>query len=125
MAKKIIIVEDEDTLCESLKRVFIRNGYDVDISGSAETAIELLKTKAYDVIITDIVLPGISGIDLLKKYKKQKPEQIVIIMTAYANLETAIEALRAGAYDYLTKPFTHEEILGVVKNAVSGVPPRG
>lgn len=125
MAKKIIIVEDEDTLCESLKRVFIRNGYDVDISGSAESAIELLKTKTYDVIITDIVLPGISGIDLLKEYKKQKPEQIVIIMTAYANLETAIEALRAGAYDYLTKPFTHEEILGVVRNAILGVPPRG
>ena len=118
MAERLLIVEDEDTLCESLKRVFTRDGYEVDVASSAESALELLGERSYDLIITDIVLPGISGIELLRRYKKQKPLQKVVIMTAYANLETAVEALRAGAVDYVTKPLTHEEIKRVVREAI-------
>lgn len=122
MAEKLLIIDDEDTLCESLKRVFVRDGYEVDIAFSAEEAFDHLKEKTYDLIITDIILPGISGIDLLKKYKKEKPEQKIVIMTAYANLETAIEALRGGASDYIIKPLTHDEIKRVVRNALGKIP---
>jgi DNA-binding NtrC family response regulator len=119
MAERLLIIEDEDTLCESLKRVFVREGYEVDIAGSAEAALELLKEKAYDLIITDIILPGISGIELLSRYKEQNPEQKVIIMTAYASLETAVEALKAGACDFIIKPLMHDEMKRTVKKALA------
>jgi DNA-binding NtrC family response regulator len=118
MNERLLIVEDEETLCESLKRVLTREGYAVDTVGNAEGAFEVFEKGFYNVIITDIILPGITGIELLKKIKDQSREQIVIIMTAYASLETAVEALRNGAYDYVVKPILHEEIKQIVKNAL-------
>lgn len=118
MTKKILIVEDEETLRESLERVLSREGYNVVSIDSAETALNLLDNDLYDLIITDVILPGITGIELLKKIKERAPEQIVVIMTAFASLETAVESLRAGAYDYIIKPIMHEEIKQVVKNAL-------
>lgn len=114
----LLIVEDEDTLCESLQRVFIREGYETDIADSAEAAFRLLENKSYDLIITDIILPGISGIELVARYRQQNPEQKVIIMTAYASLETAVEALRVGAHDFLVKPVMHDEMKRMVKKAL-------
>ena len=118
MNERLLIVEDEETLCDSLKRVLVREGYAVDTVGNAEAAFEVFEKGFYDVIITDIILPGITGIELLKRIKDQSREQIVIIMTAYASLETAVEALRNGAYDYVVKPVLHEEIKQIVKNAL-------
>ncbi len=119
MNERLLIVEDEETLCESLRRVLLREGYAVDTFNSAEEALEVFENGAYDLIITDIILPGITGIELLKRIKERLPEQIVIIMTAYASLETAVEALRTGAYDYVVKPVMHEEIKQIVKNALT------
>ncbi len=118
MAERLLIVEDEDTLCESLQRVFSKEGYEVDIAESAESAFELLKGKSYDLIITDIILPGISGIELLAKYRKENPAQKVIIITAYASLVTAVEAIKAGACDFIAKPLMHDEMKRVVRNAL-------
>src|SRR5208283_606297 len=118
MAERLLIVEDEDTLCESLKRVFLRERYEVDVAGSGEAALGTLSEEYYSLIISDIILPGMNGIELLKLIKERTPDQIVVIMTAYASLETAIEALRAGAYDYVVKPIIHEEIKQIVKNAL-------
>lgn len=118
MPEKILIVEDEETLSSSLKRVFSRDGYEVDTVDNAESALEMLDKGNYDIIITDIILPGIDGIELLKRIKEKLPDQTVIIITAYASLETAIDALRAGAYDYVIKPIIHEEIKQIVKNAL-------
>ncbi len=118
MSKHILIVEDEDTLRESLKRIFIREEFEVDTADSAETGFNLMGKNIYDVVISDIILPGIDGIELLTKVKQEMPDQIFIIMTAYASLETAVRALRAGAYDYIMKPVMHEEIKQVVRNAI-------
>jgi DNA-binding NtrC family response regulator len=118
MAEKLLLVEDEDTLRESLKRVFMRDGYEVDVAQDAESALKILEERTYDLIITDILLPGITGIELLKKYREQNNEQIFIVMTAFASLETAVEALRGGAHDYIIKPVIHEEILRIVRNAL-------
>lgn len=118
MDERLLIVEDEDTLRESLTRVFTREGYQVVAVNSAEPALELFEEGSFDLIITDIILPGISGIELLKRVKEAAPEQVVIIMTAYASLETAVETLRSGAYDYIVKPVIHEEIKQIVKNAL-------
>jgi len=118
MADRLLIIEDEDTLCESLKRVFSRD-YEVDAAGSAEEALDILAENNYSLIISDIILPGMNGIELLKIVRERTPDQLFIIMTAYASLETAVEALRSGAYDYVMKPIIHEEIKQIVKNALN------
>ncbi len=118
MAERLLIVEDEDTLCESLQRVFQREGYEVDIADSAESAFTLLEEKSYDLIITDIILPGISGIELLVKYRKKNPSQKVIIITAFASLASAVEAIKAGACDFIVKPLMHDEMKRAVRNAL-------
>jgi DNA-binding NtrC family response regulator len=118
MAERLLIVEDEDTLCESLQRVLTREGYEVDRAGSAESAFKLLETRSYDLIITDIILPGISGIELLTKYKKKNPSQKVMIITAYASLTTAVDAIKAGACDFIMKPLMHDEMKRAVRKAL-------
>lgn len=118
MTKRLLIIEDEDILRESLKRVLTREGYVVETVSSAESALNAVDEGFYDLILTDIILPGITGIELLKRIKERFPDQIVVIMTAFASLETAVDALRNGAYDYIVKPVMHEEIKQVVKNAI-------
>lgn len=118
MPERLLIVEDEETLAESLKRVFMREGYEVETAVSAEQALSIVNERYFDLIIADIILPGLTGIDLLRKTRVYNPDQIVIIITANASLETAIEALRAGAYDYVMKPIIHEEIKRIVKHAL-------
>jgi len=122
VAERLLIVEDEDTLCESLQRVFIREGYEVDRADSAEAAARLLETERYDLIITDIILPGISGIELLKKYRTENPHQKVMVITAYATLATAVEAIKAGACDFILKPLMHDEMKKAVRRALDKPP---
>ena len=118
MAENLLLVEDEQTLRESLKRVFVREGYEVDSVSDAEAALKTIAERSYDLILTDIMLPGIDGIELLKKIREIAPDQLIIVMTAFASLETAIDALRGGAYDYIIKPVIHEEVKRIVRNAL-------
>ncbi|GBE03033.1 transcriptional regulatory protein ZraR [bacterium BMS3Abin08] len=118
MSKSILIVEDEETLRESLRRIFTREGFIVDTAESAERGLNLTEDNLYDVIITDIILPSMDGIEMLEKIKKNSPDQVFIVITAFASLDTAVKALRAGAYDYIMKPIIHEEIKQVVRNAL-------
>ncbi|HUI46710.1 MAG TPA: sigma-54 dependent transcriptional regulator [Nitrospirota bacterium] len=118
MSKSILIVEDEETLRESIKRIFTKEGYAVEAAESAEKGMDLLEAKVYDVIISDIILPGMDGIEMLTKVREQIPDQIFIVVTAYASLDTSVKALRAGAYDYIMKPIIHEEIKQIVRNAL-------
>ena len=120
MPERLLIVEDEDTLCASLQRMFGREGYEVDGAASAESAFDLLETKTYDLIITDIILPGISGIELLTRYRRINPTQKVMIITAYGSLSTAIEAIKAGACDFIVKPLMHDEMRRAVRKALDG-----
>jgi DNA-binding NtrC family response regulator len=103
--QRILIVDDEDVIREVVRRTLSRLGHTVDTAGNAESALELFGDGGYDLIYTDIMMPGMSGIDLLKEIKSRDPDVEVIIMTGYAALETAIEAIREGAFDYLHKPF--------------------
>jgi DNA-binding NtrC family response regulator len=119
MAERLLIVEDEETLCASLKRVFSAAGYDVTAVSSGEAALATIEEEIFDLIVTDIILPGIDGIELLIKLRDRSLDQAVIIITAYASLETAVKAFRAGAYDYVVKPIIHEEIKQIVKNALT------
>ena len=120
IAHRILIIEDEDAFRESLKRVLLKEGYDVQAVDSAEEALPLIAEKWCDLIITDIILPGQSGLECLKKCRQKNPDLIVIIMTAYATIESAVEAIRAGAYEYIVKPVVHDELKALIKRALAG-----
>ncbi len=118
MTARLLIVEDEDTLCASLQRVLQKEGYAVEIAGSAEDALVMLERQRYDLILCDIILPGISGIELLQRYRERDPGQKVVIMTAYASLDTASQAVAAGASAFVLKPLTHDELKSVVRKVL-------
>jgi len=102
---RILVVDDEESLLAVLSQVLKKDGFDVTTARSAEEALEIYQQDPFPLIITDIVMSGMTGIDLLESVKKSHPETQVIVMTSYASLDTAIMALRSGAYDYLFKPF--------------------
>ena len=102
---RILVVDDEQSVRNVLTQVLTEDGFEVTAAASGEEALKLLQKRAFALVITDIVMPGISGIDLLRKIKKRFPATEVIIITSQASLDTAVEALRSGAYDYLFKPF--------------------
>jgi len=118
MAESILIVDDEGTLRESLGRLVAREGYSVTTAGTGEEAVALMDGRFFDLVITDIFMPGIDGIEVLKNCRARNPDQLVIIMTAFASIETAVEALRAGAFDYIMKPIIHEEIKQLIRTAL-------
>ncbi len=107
MVKRILIVDDEETLTFSLYQSFILSKYPYEVvtAGSGEEALQKFNEKPFDLIITDIFLPGISGIDILKYIREKIPEAKVIIITAYGSEEKREEALRNGALLYIEKPF--------------------
>jgi DNA-binding NtrC family response regulator len=107
---KILIVDDELIMRESLAGWLERDGHFVDKAGSGEEAIEKVKDIKYDIMLVDIKMEGISGLDVLKKIKEADPDTEIIMITAYGSISSAIEAMKNGAYDYLLKPFDPNEL---------------
>src|SRR5213078_3730914 len=115
----ILVVEDDLETRELLREVLSEEGYDVMTSGSGEEALEVGKQELFDVIISDMKLgPELSGLDVLRAYKSIQPESQVILITAFGTMETAIEAVKAGAFDYLSKPFKIDEVVLQVGRAL-------
>ncbi|MBU4305040.1 MAG: sigma-54 dependent transcriptional regulator [Candidatus Omnitrophica bacterium] len=119
MQGKILLVDDEKDLLEWLSVVLRKEGYIVKSTTSAEEALLWFKQESFDMVISDIRMPVLSGVELLRQVKKHNPEVIVLMITAYASVETAVKALRFGAYDYLTKPFKLDDIKLIIKKAFS------
>jgi two-component system response regulator PilR (NtrC family) len=115
---RILVVDDERSMQEFLEIFFRREGYQVVTAGDLESARTHLEEDDFDVVITDIQMPGGSGLDLLRAAHEVSPESIVVMITAYASTETAIGAMKEGAYDYITKPFKVDEIKLVVEKAL-------
>jgi two-component system, NtrC family, response regulator AtoC len=115
----VLVVDDDSTTQELLSEVLTEAGYRVVTSGSGEEALEVGKRESFDVIISDMKLgQNLSGLDVLRAYKDVQPESEVILITAFGSMETAIEAVKAGAFDYLSKPFKIEEVLLQVERAL-------
>lgn len=114
----ILVVDDEGAIRYSISKTLQRVGYQVHTAASGEEALEMMMQQNYDVVLTDIRMPGLSGVELLGKIKEQAPDAVVILLTGYANLETAIESLRLGAHDYLTKPSSSQNIRQSVARGV-------
>jgi len=115
---RILVVDDERSMQEFLEIFFRREGYEVTTAGNVETAILCLENDDFDVLITDMQMPERSGLDLLHEAREISPETVVIVITAFASTDTAIAAMRDGAYDYITKPFKVDEIRLVVEKAL-------
>ncbi|MBT2685224.1 sigma-54 dependent transcriptional regulator [Bacillus sp. ISL-37] len=109
-ATRLLVVDDEQDLLELLVRRLKRKGFDVDSGGTAEDALELVKKNEYDIGVYDIRLPGMDGIELLKETKKVQPDIEVLILTGHGTIDTAIEAMKVGAFDYITKPYNLSEL---------------
>lgn len=117
-SKHILIVDDESSICEILGQFLQKKGYTVTTAGCAEAALEILNAIAVDLVVTDIKMPGMTGVELLKIIKEKSNSLPVLITTGFPTLDSAIDALKLGANDYLTKPFHLEEIGEKVKRAL-------
>ena len=114
----ILVVEDEELMRSILRRLLEEAGYDVFTADSAETALAFFSENDIAVTLTDIKMGGMDGIELLSQIKSVDENALVIIMTAYSSVDSAVAALRSGAYDYVNKPFVNEDLLQTVKNAI-------
>ena len=115
--KKILIVDDEINVCKSIRQAILSDDYEVDIALSGEEALEKDKDNHYDLVISDLMMPGISGMDLLKSLKVERPEVCIILVTGYPTIKTAVQSVKIGAFDYLPKPFTPNELRSLVQRA--------
>ena len=102
---RILIVDDEDSMCELVKEALTPFGFQCTLAHTAEEALSALVTSSYDVVLTDIKMPKVSGLELCQQIQAARPDLPVVLMTAFGTMETAIEAMRRGAYDFVTKPF--------------------
>jgi response regulator RpfG family c-di-GMP phosphodiesterase len=117
-AKKVLIVDDEPAICELIGAYLERIGYVVAQAGNGNDALAIVKTGSIDLVISDIKMPGMSGIELLQKIREYSGTLPVLLATGFPTMETAIEALKAGAFDYLAKPFNFEEIAEKIRRAL-------
>jgi len=116
--KRILVVDDEHGMRLTLGEFLRNEKYDVHTAEDSEEAMQFLKNYQFDVVISDILLPKASGVDLLRKIQEITPEVKVILMTGQPTVETAVQAVRKGAFDYLSKPISREMLLRVVSNAI-------
>ncbi|MBT3243847.1 MAG: sigma-54-dependent Fis family transcriptional regulator [Bacteroidetes bacterium] len=117
----ILIVDDEESVRDSLYNWFIDDGYQVDCAENAKQALTILESKNYDIILADIKMPGMDGLEMHQRIKSLNNDSIVIIMTAFASVSTAVQALKDGAYDYITKPFDPDDLSHLIRNAASQI----
>lgn len=115
--KKILIVDDDEAMRHMLSLILKREGYEVQAVGKGIEALNLAASEAFDFILSDVVMPGMGGLELLQALKEKNVEATVIMMSAYGNLDTAVEAMKRGAYDYISKPFRPDEALLTLRKA--------
>ncbi|MEQ8925075.1 MAG: sigma 54-interacting transcriptional regulator, partial [Fulvivirga sp.] len=119
MSNKVVIIDDDEDICLLLQKLLSKNNYEVAVADDGQSGFKLLKKEKPDLVLCDFKLPDYSGIDMLRKMKVLYPEVPVIIITGYSDVKIAVEALKKGAYDYVTKPLYPDEILLMVKDAIS------
>lgn len=107
---RLLIIEDDPVLRSGLEEVLKDEGYEINSAGDGRTGLKLSVEKKYDMVLTDLVMPDMNGMDVLKEIKKTNPKTHVIIITAFATVENAVEAIKLGASDYISKPFKIDEV---------------
>ena len=115
---RALVIDDEQIVLDSVKKILEPEDYDVDVSLDSRVGLELALTNNYDVVLTDIRMPYIGGMRVLRDIKRAKPSLPVIIITGYATVKSAVQAMKLGATDYIEKPFTPEELVNAVRRAL-------
>ncbi len=123
MARKIsiLIVDDEESVRDSLYSWFIEDGYRVECAENARKALTIFESDHFDIVLADIKMPGMDGLEMLRRIKACKSDSIVIVMTAFATVDTAVKALKDGAFDYITKPFDPDDLTHLIRNATKQI----
>ena len=114
----ILVVDDDLSVCKSVAAIFKNESCTVDTVNSGEEALQKVKEKNYALVIVDLMMPGKSGLDVIKELKKKKPDLTIIMITGYPSIKTAVKAIKTGAYDYIPKPFTPGELRSLVARAL-------
>jgi nitrogen regulation protein NR(I) len=117
--QKILVVEDDDTVRDVLESFLGGKGFEVMLAKNGEEGVDVLRAEKFDLILTDLVMPGVSGMDVLREVINLKINIPVVVMTAFGTVQTAVEAMRIGAFDYITKPFNLDELMLVIEKALS------
>jgi len=119
MKETILVVDDEESICQSLKAILSDEGYQVLVAGSGEEAVKVVEEEMPRLVLLDIWLPGMDGLDTLKAIKKIDAQTMVIIMSGHGTIETAVKATKLGAFDFIEKPLSLDKIIILVNNALS------
>jgi DNA-binding NtrC family response regulator len=119
MAARILVIDDEDSMCNFMEIMLAKEGYEVDATTSGKDGVDLVRNSNFDLVIADLNMPEMTGIEVLKEIRSFKSEQEFIVMTAFASVDTAIEAMKQGAADYVTKPFKVDEIKLVIEKSIN------
>ncbi len=117
--KRVLVIEDDETVRDVLRSFLGQKGFEVTLAENGESGLDVLRAEKFDLIFSDLVMPGISGMDVLKEVVASKIAVPVVVMTAFGTVQTAVEAMRIGAFDYITKPFNLDELMIVLDKALS------
>jgi DNA-binding NtrC family response regulator len=117
--KTLLIADDEPNIRRVLQAIFQKDGYEVYVAENGVRALEVAAAHPVDVLITDLIMPDMNGVELLQKIKQNHVGVVAVMITAYATIKTCVDAMRYGASDYITKPFDMDEIRAVVKRAIA------
>ena len=118
MAKKILVIDDEKIVCDMAKKILEAENYEVETFTDSQLALERIRTQPFDLVVTDLKMENVSGMDILKEVNRLYPETRVIMLTAYATLDATIEAIRERIYDFFPKPVKIDELKKSVKKAL-------
>jgi DNA-binding NtrC family response regulator len=113
-----LVIDDEETMRDSCRQTLSRDGNRVEVAEDGLTGLAILEKESFDLVILDLKMPGLSGMEVLKKIKEGDSEVMVIVITGYATVEAAVEAMKRGAYDFISKPFTPDSLRVIVKRAL-------
>ena len=119
ISTKILLIEDDPGIVMTLRRVLKEEGHDVVVEKRGDSGLALAQKDSFDVVVTDMKLPGVNGLDLVRDLHAAKPRLPIILMTAHGTTETAIQTTKCGAYDYLLKPFEIPEFIDLVEKAIA------
>jgi two-component system phosphate regulon sensor histidine kinase PhoR len=119
--KKILIVDDEVNVCKSIRQALLCDDYEIDTALSGEEALKKETEKVYDVFVVDLMMPGISGLDLLQSLKSKNPSAKVIMITGYPTSKNTVQSMQLGAFDYLPKPFLPSDLRSLIARAVEAI----
>jgi DNA-binding NtrC family response regulator len=116
---KILVIDDESIVRTSCNRALSPEGYEVKLSQNGADALKMLEEESFDLVLTDLKMPDIDGIEVLKMIKERWPQTEVIVVTGYQTVDTAVKSIKLGAFDYIEKPFTPDSLIAAVNNAIA------